>query len=1112
MASLNETLLTSLDWRCIGPHRGGRCVAVVGDESDAMTFYFGACAGGVWKTTDGGTYWRNISDGYFGTAAIGALAVAPSDPNVLYAGTGEACIRNNVSHGDGVYKSTDAGKTWRHVGLRDSRHIGAVRIHPTNPNVVYVAALGHAFGPNEERGVFRTTDGGRTWERVLFKSSNAGSHDISIDPRNPRVLYAAIWQTRRYPHALDSGGPESGLWRSVDGGDTWTAITRSHGLPTGALGKIGVAVSPARSGRVWALVEAKDGALFRSDDAGETWLRLSEDSVLRTRPWYYIHVFADPRDSDTCWVLNYKAWKSIDGGKTFSSVPTPHGDNHGLWIDPRNPLRMIEGNDGGACVTFDGGASWSSIYNQPTAQLYHVITDDQFPYRVYGSQQDNTAISIPSLSLTGSITQQDWYVPGGGESGYIAIKHDDPNIVAASGPAGRRIFNDYMTLYDHRTRQKRDITVWPNLYGWGVGAEGLKYRFNWTFPIVFSRHEVEVLYACSNVVHRSRDLGASWEVISPDLTRNDPSKLATSGGPVTRDNTGAEVYCTIFALVESPHAPGVLWAGSDDGLVHITRDGGQVWTSVTPPADLLPEWALISIIEPSPHDPATAYVAATRYKLDDSRPYLLKTTDYGATWTSITGDLPDDAFTRVIREDPNRAGLLYVGTETGLFVSFDDGRHWETLTGNFPVVPVYDLVVKGVELVVATHGRSFWILDDLTPLHQLSDQVGDTSVQLSDQLGDALVHLFKPRPTYRLRLPSRRAAEDEPHPGLVEYARVDASLVSKLDGTLLDAGANPPAGMQIIWYLREAPDDEVSLDILDQQGQLVRSFCSASVDGQPPLVVRIGLNRHVWNMRRAGAVRVLEDGSLKPWHREDGPLVLPGQYQVRLTVGDREFTQTFDILPDPRLGDRTVELTAQHEFLLTIYDRLSLTNTLINRISLIQDQVAAWQRWSPAEVSASAIRSASDAPAEVAASPIRSASDAPAEDAASPIRSASDAPAEDAASPIRSAGDVLAAQLAELKLRLIDVHYGDAQLYSSGLHEKFNALIEFVDSADCAPAQQAREVFGDLSEQLEAAAHKFEGEVAEQARALASALGAARVPHVGIPDSIALVDPWSAAT
>ncbi|HEX3723354.1 MAG TPA: glycosyl hydrolase, partial [Nitrolancea sp.] len=706
--SVQSSLLTSLRYRLIGPHRGGRVVAVAGDVSDPMTFYFGACAGGVWKTTDGGQYWRNISDGFFTTAAVGAITVSESDPNVIYAGTGEATIRGNVSHGDGVYKSTDGGRSWTNVGLRDTRHIGKIAIHPSDPDRVYVAAFGHAWGPNAERGVFRSTDGGTHWEKVLYVSPRAGSHDLSLDRNNPRIIYAAIWQAQRFPHSLESGGPECGLWRSMDGGNSWEEITRNPGLPQGMLGKIGVVASPAKAGRVWALVEAEDGAVFRSDDFGENWVRLSEQSLLRTRPWYYMHITADPQDADTVWIQNYSLWKSIDAGASFNRIPTPHGDEHALWFNPHNPRRIIEGNDGGACVSFNGGASWSSIYNQPTAQLYHVITDDDEPYRVYGSQQDNTAISLPSRSVDGAIHERDWFAPGGGESGYIAIKPDDSNLIVASGPAGRRAYNDIMTLYDRRTGQKWNNTVWPELYGWGAGAEVLKYRFQWTFPIHFSKHDPDVLYVCSNYVHRSTDLGASWEVISPDLTRNDPTKLKASGGPVTRDNTGAEVYCTIFALAESPLKAGPLWAGSDDGLVHVSLDRGQSWRDVTPPD--LPEWALISIIETSPHDANTAFIAATRYKLDDNAPYLYKTTDAGNSWTRIVDGIPDGEFTRVIREDPNQRGLLYAGTETGLYVSFDAGGHWERMGGNLPVAPIADLAIKGVELVVATHGRSFWIL------------------------------------------------------------------------------------------------------------------------------------------------------------------------------------------------------------------------------------------------------------------------------------------------------------------------------------------------------------------------------------------------------------------
>ena len=669
-SSFPRELLGAVRWRCIGPPRGGRVVAVTGDPVNPMVFYFGACAGGVWKTTDGGSYWENVSDGFFNTASVGAIAVAGSDPNVIYAGMGESCIRGDVTYGDGVYRSTDGGQTWTNMGLSDTRHIARVRIHPANPDLVYVAALGHAYGPNEERGIFRSRDGGNTWERVLFRSENAGAADLSLDPNNPRILYASIWETRRTPWSLSSGGPESGIFKSVDGGDSWTEITDNPGLPGGLKGRIGVAVSPAKPGRVWATIEAEDCGLYRSDDGGDTWELVSDNRDLQGRPWYYQHVFADPQDPDTVWILNYQCWKSVDGGRTFNRVTTPHGDDHDLWIDPNNPRRMIEGNDGGACVTFNGGESWSSIYNQLTGQFYHLTTDNQFPHRVYGTQQDNTAISVPSRTHKGAIPWGDCYVVGNSESGHIAVHPQDPNTVisgaiGSSGGGGGNLLH-----YDHATGQVRIITVWPELYtGWG--AKAMKYRFQWTYPIMFSPHDPQTLYVAGNLVFRTTDLGSSWEAISPDLTRHDPTTLEPSGGPITKDTSGAEIYATIFAFVESPHQPGVFWAGSDDGLVHLSRDNGATWDPVTP-GDL-PEWTLICMIEVSPHDPATAYLAATRYKLDDTHPMLYKTTDYGQTWTSITAGLPQDDYTRVVREDPTRPGLLYAGTETGVYAVIQSG-------------------------------------------------------------------------------------------------------------------------------------------------------------------------------------------------------------------------------------------------------------------------------------------------------------------------------------------------------------------------------------------------------------------------------------------------------
>ncbi|MDP9364602.1 MAG: glycosyl hydrolase [Chloroflexota bacterium] len=1050
--SVRERVLGSLDWRLIGPHRGGRVVAVAGDPSRQLVFYFGACAGGVWKTVDGGISWRNVSDGFFGTAAVGALAVAPSDPNVLYAGTGETTIRGNVSHGDGVYKSTDAGQTWTNVGLRDTRHIGKIRVHPNDPNLVYVAALGHAFGPNADRGIFRSRDGGGTWERILHKSDRAGCHDLSMDATNPRLLYAPVWQAQRYPHALVNGGPESGLWRSRDGGDSWEEITRKPGLPKGVLGKIGVAASPAKEGRVWALIEAEDGALFRSDDGGETWDRLCEESFLRTRPWYYMHVFADPRDPETCYVLNYRFWKSTDGGRTFDRIPNPHGDDHDLWLDPADPDRLIQGHDGGACVSFDGGRSWSRVGNQPTAQLYHVTTDNRFPFRVYGSQQDNTAISLPSLSLNGAIHEREWFAPGGGESGYITIKPDDPDVVVASGPIGRRAFNDVMSCYDGRTGQARNVTVWPELYGWGAGAESLKERFQWTFPIFWSPHDPNLLYVAGNRVHRSFDRGGSFEAISPDLTRNDPTKLGPSGGPITRDNTGAEVYCTIFALVESPLRQGLLWAGTDDGLVHLSHDGGRTWREVTPPD--LPEWALISVVEASPHEPGFAYVAATCYKLDDTRPYLYKTSDFGESWTRIVDGIREDDFTRVVREDPARRGLLYAGTETGLYASFDDGARWHRLGGTLPVAPIYDLTVKDGSLVVATHGRSFWILDDLSPLRDLADP-GEPAATAP--------HLFPPPPTVRLRY------EDgpgwEPREGYTNYGHAGTSVYAydvvrdeegKQRFRPLDAGENPPRGVVVQYYLPEAPDGGVRLSFHAEDGTLLREFDSG--EGDPEAEVerpsaRAGLNHFCWNLRLPGVLRVEGEG-LVPWHRDDGPLVLPGRYEARLAVGEATLTQPFELLPDPRHPAPPEALREQFDFLVEIRDRLAETNGLINRVEAARAQTAGLLR-------------RADAAADVA--------------------------------PVKEAAEALAACLLEVETALIDVNMRQAQLWPSGLHEKLNALFDAVDSVDAAPTRQTREVFALLGEHLDGVKRRLGGEVTEKIADLEGRVAAAWLPLVDPP-------------
>ena len=814
--SWTEESFSGLRWRLAGPFRGGRVVAVAGHPTDPMVFYFGAVAGGVWKTEDGGTYWENISDGFLNTSSIGALAVSPSDPNVIYAGTGETTIRTDVSYGDGVYRSTDGGKTWKHLGLEETRHIGEIRIHPQDPDLVYVAALGHAFGPNPERGVYRSRDGGAHWEHVLFQSPRAGAVDLAMDATNPRILFATVWQTHRHFWELSSGGPDSTIYRSDDGGDTWTDIGRNKGLPKGILGKVGITVSPARPQRVWAIIEAEKGGVYRSEDGGETWERSNGSRDLLNRPWYYCHIFADPQDPDTVWVTNLSTWKSTDGGRNFSRISTPHGDDHDMWFDPADPQRMIQGNDGGACVSFNGGATWSTIYNQPTAQIYRIDVDHRFPYRIYGTQQDNSSIAVPSATEYGAIPWGMCYAAGTGESGYIAVHPENPDLVyvgaVGSSPGG----GAPLQRYDRKTRQIRLVTVWPDVAS-GRAPADLKYRFNWTFPILFSPHDPGLLYAAGNRVFRSRDEGSSWQLMSPDLSRRDRSKLVASGGPLTKDTSGAEVYATVATLAESPLVPGLLWAGTDDGLVHVTRDGGENWREITPPG--VPEWSLISRVEASPHDPATAYVAATRYKLDEYDPYLYVTHDYGETWHDLGQALPRGEITRVIREDPVRPGLLYVGTETGVFVSLDSGESWFRLRNNLPVAPIYDLKVKDGDLVAATHGRSIWILDDVTPLREAAG--GDP---------DDPAALLPPRTTTRMWLQWGAAGGDRPDKnyilglGMEGTYRQDPTDENEPRLRGLDVGENPPRGVIVYYYLSEVPSEDLSLTVLDAEGNEIKTF------------------------------------------------------------------------------------------------------------------------------------------------------------------------------------------------------------------------------------------------------------------------------------------------
>ncbi len=907
-------LFEGMEFRCIGPYRGGRSTAVAGVRHDPLTFYFGGTGGGVWKTADGGSNWENVSDKDFKTGSVGAIAVSESDPNVVYVGMGEAPIRGNVSHGDGVWKSTDGGLTWKNVGLGETRHISRIRVNPTDPDLVYVAAQGHVWGPNPERGIFRSRDGGKSWTKVLFVDEKTGASDLAMDPNNPRVLYAGFWQVVRRPWELVSGGSGSALYKSADGGDTWKKLTRedNEGLPETVWGKVGVAASGAKPGRVFAFIEAAKGGLYVSEDGGKKWKYVNDEHKIRERAWYYSWVYPDPKNADTVYLPNVEMHKSTDGGKTFAKLSVPHGDNHDLWIDPDDPRRMILGNDGGATVTYNGGKTWSTQNNQPTAQFYRVATDSRFPYWVYGSQQDNSSVGIPSGVSGAVIDFSDWHSVGGGESGWIAPSPRDPEVIFGGEYGGQ------ITRYDNRTKETREIMAWPQLAD-GHATKDLKYRFQWNAPIAISPHDPAVLYHASQILLRTNDDGETWEEMSPDLTRNDKTKQGKSGGPITTDITGVEVYGTIFALAPSPHEKGVIWAGSDDGLVHVTRDDGKTWQNVTPKG--IPEWIQINAIDVSPHEKGGACIAATMYKFDDFRPYLYKTTDYGKTWTKIVSGIPDGAFTRVVREDPVRRGLLYAGTETGLYVSFDGGASWQPFRRNLPAVPITDLAVKNGDLVVATQGRSFWILDDLTPLRLWSDRIAASGA-----------YLFPTRPAHRVRA-EKPNDQDEPPRGV---------------------GANMPNGVLIHYWLKEKPakGEIVKIEILSGD-KVIRTLSSEKKepegdlkeqaekkelekDKDKPLEVKQGLNRFLWDMRvfkpTLAPKAVFNEGDKAP------PKVGPGKYTVRVTFGSTSFTETAEVLPHPQGPATAEDLKAQFDLLSSIRDRLSQTHETVLKIRDAREQ------------------------------------------------------------------------------------------------------------------------------------------------------------------------------
>lgn len=882
------------EYRFLGSNRGGRASAVAGIPGKPFQYFMGTSGGGVWETDDAGTSWSNISDGFFEASSIGSIAVAPSNSSVIYVGTGEACIRGDVQTGIGIYKSSDGGLTWKHSGLPLSRHVARIRVHPTDPDIVYAAVLGNVFGPSKDRGVYRSTDGGNSWARSLFVSEQAGAVDLAMDPNDPDILYAAIYQVMRSPWILVSGGKDSGLYKSTDGGESWREIT--NGLPGGIKGRIGITVSPADTQTIYVNVEALgDGGVYRSDDAGETFSHVSDDGQLITRPFYYTHIFASPAARESVYVLNLDLLKSVDGGKSYEVINNKiHYDFHDLWINPDDPDIMITGTDAGARITLNGGKSWSSQLNQPTGEIYRMTTDNRYPYRVYGSQQDDWTMSLPS-SRTGKRVVEDVYQVGGGEHGYIAVHPENPDIVYAGNYEG------IITRYNHRTGDLRNIEAYPQLAE-GVPAIELKYRFQMNAPIRISSHNPDVIFQVSQYVHRSMNEGQSWETISPDLTRNDKSKQGFSGGPITKDHTGVETYNTIFAFEESPHQAGLFWVGTDDGLIHLSRDNGVHWENITPPD--MPEWGTVNMIELSAHDPGTAFAPVHRYRLDDFTPYVYRTDDYGKNWTRLPlKGIPKTHFVRVIREDPLRKGLLYLGTEFGLYISYDDGDNWQSFQLNLPVVQIADMAIKDDDLVVATHGRAFWILDDISQMRDV-----DRDILESEH------YLFDSKDAYR-----RIEMVDGRNPlmGPTEFGREDWSDLT---------------GLTLYYHLASIVDEEVTIKILEMDGDVIHRYSSQADE----ISTNRGMNKFFWDLRYPTA-NLVGDKLFRGGNY--GPQAVPAVYQVRLTVGDWSQTRKFNVQQDPRIPTSKDDLQQQFDLAIEIRDSISRLNDDVRRIVGIRRQL-----------------------------------------------------------------------------------------------------------------------------------------------------------------------------
>ena len=886
--------IPNLKWRSIGPYRGGRASSVTGVVGKSKTFYMGATGGGVWKTINGGQTWNNVSDGYFG-GSIGAVAVSESDPNIVYVGTGEKTVRGNVSPGyGGFWKSEDAGETWKKLNLDiDQVQVGRIKIHPKNPNIVFIAIMGDLFKNSKNRGIYKTNDGGNTWKKTLYSNERSGAVDISFESDNPRVMYASTWNIRRTPYSLESGGDGSAIWKSTDEGETWMNISNNKGLPSGIWGISGVAVSPVNSNIVYALIENKNGGLYKSIDSGKSWKLINSDRNLRQRAWYYTRIYADTKNENRVYIMNVAFWRSEDGGKTFERYRTPHGDHHDLWIDPDNNQRMIVADDGGAQISNDDANNWSTYMNQPTAQYYRVTTDNSFPYNILVAQQDNSTQRVPHRVNSGSITERDWESSAGGESAHLAAKPDNPNIVYGGSYGG------HLSRLDHNTGERRVVDIWPN-NPMGHGAEDMKYRFQWNFPIFFSPHNPNKLYTTSNRFHVTTNEGQSWNVISPDLTRNESEKLRPSGGPITKDNTAVEYYATIFAACESPYEKDLLWAASDDGLIHVSKDGGDNWENVTP--SNAPNHIMWNSVEPDPFIKGGLYIAGTLYKTGDYKPYLYKTKDYGKTWIKITNGIPNNFFTRVLRADPKRQGLLYSGTESGMFISFDDGSSWNSLQLNLPLVPITDLAIKNNNLIASTQGRSLWIIDDLLPLHEITKKIENSNF-----------HIFSPIDSYRMGNPG-------------------------WGGTSASAGKNHHNGVEVFFNIKNKivnDSSNISLEFLDKNKKLIKKY--SNNDKKNPLKINGDKNSFVWNMRYDDAKGF--DGLIMWAASLRGPKASPGNYFVKLNVDKNSMEKSFNILKDPRSNSSIEDLKKQFDFLISVRDKVTSVHEAIIQIRSTRKQL-----------------------------------------------------------------------------------------------------------------------------------------------------------------------------